>query len=58
MRLPGYVAEETVIFSNSGESLQLKQTSFSRESFVPGVLKAIQGVNQLTGIQLGLEHVL
>ncbi|MDR3241130.1 MAG: 4-hydroxy-tetrahydrodipicolinate reductase [Lactobacillaceae bacterium] len=58
MRLPGYVAEEEVVFGAPGETLRIKQTSFSRESFMGGVILAIRGVEQIHGVQVGLEHLL
>ncbi|MDR3189854.1 MAG: 4-hydroxy-tetrahydrodipicolinate reductase [Lactobacillaceae bacterium] len=58
MRLPGYVAEEEVVFGAPGETLRIKQTSFSRESFMGGVVLAAQNVAQLTGVQVGLDKLL
>ena len=58
MRLPGYVAEEEVIFGAPGETLRLKQTSFSRDSFMGGVIQAIEHVAEIDGLVVGLEHVL
>ncbi|MBU7568432.1 4-hydroxy-tetrahydrodipicolinate reductase [Weissella hellenica] len=58
MRLPGYVAEEEVIFGAPGETLRIKQTSFTRESFMGGVALAIRRVNTVKGLQTGLDKVL
>ena len=58
MRLPGYVAEEEVIFGAPGETLRLKQTSFTRESFMGGVALAIRNVTQVDGLAVGLDQLL
>lgn len=58
MRLPGYVAEEEVIFGAPGETLRIKQTSFTRESFMGGVALAIRQINTIQGLQVGLDKVL
>lgn len=58
MRLPGYVAEEEVVFGAPGETLRIKQTSFTRESFMGGVALAIRRVNTIEGLQTGLDKVL
>jgi len=58
MRLPGYVAEEEVVFGAPGETLRIKQTSFTRESFMGGVGLAIRQINTIAGLQIGLEKVL
>lgn len=58
MRLPGYVAEQEVIFGATGETLRIKQTSFTRESFMGGVALAIRNVTQVNGLVVGLEHLL
>ena len=58
MRLPGYVAEEEVVFGAPGETLRIKQTSFTRESFMGGVALAIRQIDTIEGLQVGLEKVL
>ncbi|MGN1293777.1 4-hydroxy-tetrahydrodipicolinate reductase [Weissella soli] len=58
MRLPGFVAEEEVVFSGIGESLRIKQTSFSRASFMNGVVLAVQQVATVPGLAVGLDKVL
>jgi 4-hydroxy-tetrahydrodipicolinate reductase len=58
LRLPGYVAEQEVVFGGAGETLRLKQTSFTRESFMGGVMQAIRGVASVDGLAVGLENVL
>src|SRR5699024_10904549 len=58
MRLPGYVAEEEVVFGAPGETLRIKQTSFTRESFMGGVALAIRQIDTIEGLQVGLEKIL
>ncbi len=56
VRLRGLNAHETVLLGNPGEQLTLRQDSFTRESFMPGVLLAIRGIDQHPGVQVGLER--
>ncbi|MDY5139364.1 dihydrodipicolinate reductase C-terminal domain-containing protein, partial [Actinotignum timonense] len=56
VRLRGLNAHETVLLGNPGEQLTLRQDSFTRESFMPGVLLAIRGIDQHPGVQVGLEQ--
>lgn len=58
LRLPGYIAQQTVYFGGVDEQLTLTQSTTSRAAFVPGVLRALQGVTTLDGLKVGLEHVL
>ncbi len=58
VRLPGYVAHEEVIFGGLGQLLTLRHDSINRECFMPGVLLAINKVIHLSGLVVGLEHLL
>lgn len=58
LRLPGYIAQQTVYFDGLDEQLTLSQSTTSRAAFVPGVLRALQGVTQMSGLAIGLDHVL
>ncbi|CAK1228462.1 4-hydroxy-tetrahydrodipicolinate reductase [Fructobacillus fructosus] len=58
VRLPGYVAHEQVLFGGEGEALTIRQDSFSRSSFMKGVVLAIEKVGQLDQLCVGLEHVM
>jgi len=57
-RMPGYVADQEVIFGGLGERLVISHVSISRECFMPGVLLAVRKVRSLTGLTHGLEHIL
>ncbi len=59
VRLPGLVAHQEVILGDVGQSLTIRQDSYARESFMPGVLLAIRRVGELDESPLvGLEHLL
>lgn len=59
VRLPGFNASEEVIFGGTGEVLTIRQDSFSRESFMPGIHLAIARVNGLPdALTVGLDTLL
>lgn len=58
VRLRGLVAHEEILFGNVGEQLSIRQDSFDRVSFMPGVLLAIREVVSRPGLTVGLENVL
>ena len=59
VRLPGLVAHQEVILGDVGQSLTIRQDSYARESFMPGVLLAIRRVAELEESPvIGLEHLL
>ena len=58
VRLPGLVAHQTVLFGGLGETLTLRHDSITRESFMPGVLRAIRTVPTLDHLMLGLDRLL
>ena len=58
VRLRGLVAHQEVLFGGTDELLTIRHDSLSRQSFMQGVLLAVQRVKQLNGLAIGLEHVL
>ncbi|MDU0477913.1 4-hydroxy-tetrahydrodipicolinate reductase [Staphylococcus chromogenes] len=58
VRMQGAVAHETVIFGTLGQSLSIRQDSYDRTSFVPGVLLGVREVSQHQGLTIGLENYL
>lgn len=58
VRLRGLVAHEEILFGNPGEQLSIRQDSFDRVSFMPGVLLAVREVVSRPGLTVGLENVL
>jgi 4-hydroxy-tetrahydrodipicolinate reductase len=58
VRLRGLVAHEEILLGNPGEQLVIRQDSFDRVSFMPGVLLAVREVANHPGLTVGLEHLL
>lgn len=58
IRLPGLLAHQEVVFGGTGEVLTLRHDAMSRECFAPGLLLAIRGMSRLSGLVVGLEHLL
>ncbi len=59
VRLPGLVAHQEVILGDVAQSLTIRQDSYARESFMPGVLLAVRRVGELVSSPvIGLEHLL
>ena len=58
VRLPGLVASQEVIFGGQGETLSVRHDTFSRDSFMPGVLLAVRSVRDRPGLTVGIESLL
>lgn len=58
VRVPGTVASQEVIFGGLGQTLTIRHDTINRESFMPGVVLAIQKVRDLSGVVIGLEHMM
>ena len=58
VRMPGYVANQEVVFGGSGEVLKIEHITTSRECFVPGVLLATRRILELEGLVYGLDTIL
>jgi 4-hydroxy-tetrahydrodipicolinate reductase len=58
LRLPGYLANQDVIFGALGQTLKISHETISREAFMPGVVMAIKRVNESKGLIVGLENLL
>ena len=59
VRLPGIVAHQEVLLSESGQLLTIRHDAFSREAYVPGVLLALERLPDLgPGLTIGLENLL
>jgi len=58
VRLPGLVAHQEVLFGGQGQTLSLRHDSIDRTSFMPGVLLAVRSVGAMSGLVVGLEHLL
>ena len=58
VRLPGLFAHQEVILGNDGETLTIRDDSFRRASYMPGVLTAVRAVRQRTGLTIGIDELL
>jgi 4-hydroxy-tetrahydrodipicolinate reductase len=58
VRMHGMVAHQDVIFGAQGQSLTIRQDSYDRDSFMPGVLIACRRIADHPGVTVGLEHYL
>ena len=58
VRLPGYVADQEVVFGGAGEVLRIEHSTTSRECFMPGMLLAVRKVRELEGLVVGLENIM
>jgi 4-hydroxy-tetrahydrodipicolinate reductase len=58
VRLAGLVAHQEVLLGTTGQSLTIRQDSYDRSSFIPGVLLATRKVASTPGFTRGLEALL
>jgi 4-hydroxy-tetrahydrodipicolinate reductase len=59
VRLPGVIASQEITFGADGQTLSVRHETYSRDSFMPGVLLAVRKVADLPDrITVGLESLL
>lgn len=58
VRSRGLFANQQVLFGNEGEALTLTHNSFTRASYMPGVLAAVRAVPEMPGLTVGIESLL
>ncbi|MEK0372602.1 4-hydroxy-tetrahydrodipicolinate reductase [Corynebacterium mastitidis] len=58
VRMQGMNAHEEIIFGTQGQTLTIRQDSYDRTSFVPGVVVGIRKVAQHPGLTVGLDSYL
>ena len=58
VRLPGFVADQEVIFGLPGQTLTIAHRTTSREAYVPGVLLAIRAVTMSAKFYRDLDELL
>jgi len=58
VRMRGMVAHQEVILGARGQTLTLRQDSYDRESFMPGVLLACKRIGEFPGLTRGLDALL
>jgi len=58
VRMVGMNAHEEVLLGTVGQTLTLRQDSYDRTSFMPGVLLAVRRIGELPGLTVGLDTLL
>ena len=58
VRIRGMVAHQEVILGALGQTLTIRQDSYDRESFMPGVILACKHIAEHDGLTVGLERFL
>ncbi|MEX1006354.1 MAG: 4-hydroxy-tetrahydrodipicolinate reductase [Acidimicrobiia bacterium] len=58
VRLRGLMAHQEVLLGTTGQSLTIRQDSYDRTSFIPGVLLAIKAIPTRPGLTYGLDALL
>ncbi len=58
VRMRGMVAHQEVILGTLGQTLTIRQDSYDRQSYMPGVILACKHVAEHEGLTVGLEHLL
>jgi 4-hydroxy-tetrahydrodipicolinate reductase len=59
VRLPGLIAHQEVLLAGEGQLLTIRHDTLARESFVPGVLLALERVRELPpGLTVGLDALM
>jgi 4-hydroxy-tetrahydrodipicolinate reductase len=58
VRLRGLVAHQEVLLGTTGQTLAIRQDSYDRTSYMPGVLLAIKAIRDKPGLSFGLDALL
>jgi 4-hydroxy-tetrahydrodipicolinate reductase len=58
VRLRGLVAHQEVLLGTTGQTLSIRQDSYDRTSYMPGVLLAIKAIGDHPGLSFGLDALL
>ncbi|MGP4071928.1 4-hydroxy-tetrahydrodipicolinate reductase [Piscibacillus sp. B03] len=58
IRLPGFIAQQEVIFGQSGQTLTINHNSTDRQSFMSGVKFAVEEVMKIDHFVYGLENLM
>ena len=58
VRSMGFVASQETVFGDFGQTLTIRHDSWDRQSYMPGVLLGIRSVSGLSGLIVGLEHLM
>jgi len=54
----GMVAHQEVILGAEGQTITIRQDSYDRTSFMPGVVLAIRSIAEQDGLTLGLDELM
>ncbi|MCL0099680.1 4-hydroxy-tetrahydrodipicolinate reductase [Dehalococcoidia bacterium] len=57
-RMPGRMAHHELVLGALGQTLTIRHDSINRESFMPGVVMAIEHVADTPGLTFGLEKIM
>ena len=58
VRLPGFMADQQVVFGSEGQRLSIHHMSTDRKCYMPGVLLALKKASGYKGLVFGLESLL
>jgi len=58
VRMRGMIAHQEVILGTMGQTLTIRQDSYDRTSFMPGVVLACRRIAEFSGLTLGLDDLL
>ncbi len=58
VRMHGMIAHQDVILGAQGQSLTIRQDSYDRDSFMPGVVLACKRIGDHPGVAIGLDRYL
>ena len=58
LRIRGMVAHQEVILGTQGQTLTIRQDSYDRASYMPGVVLACKQIGQRPGLTIGLDALL
>ena len=52
------MAHQEVVLGAQGQTLTIRQDSYDRSSFMPGVVLACRRIAEHPGVTIGLDHIL
>ncbi|RLE23598.1 MAG: 4-hydroxy-tetrahydrodipicolinate reductase, partial [Actinobacteria bacterium] len=58
VRMRGMVAHQEVILGATGQTLTIRQDSYDRDSFMPGVILACKNIADVPGLSRSLDPFL
>jgi 4-hydroxy-tetrahydrodipicolinate reductase len=58
VRMRGMMAHQEVILGSIGQTLTIRQDSYDRDSFMPGILLACKHIAEHPGVVVGLDTYL